>query len=211
MARKLCLPSFTWVMLGEARQGLGRVHANIVFGEDDLAVQAWAQRRPPGSRVKGQEVGGLGGGAPQEPTERHLLRRGNAGSILWGAEEAGKVNNGLTSRNISSCEKEQQRRLDAGEVGEALIRPCTIGSTAPALPSGVTHGSAFTAVSFLPAASPLLQLRLSLAVCSRREQIKSPATFSDDCTRTANTLGSCPCEIPSIYRRPGWYGHISGA
>lgn len=97
----------TWVVLGEAGQGLGGVHANIVFGEDDLAVQARAQRRSPRRGVKGQEVGGLGGGAPQEPTERHLLRRGDAGSILWGAEDAVMVNDGPTSGNVPGAREER--------------------------------------------------------------------------------------------------------
>lgn len=74
--------TLTWVVLGQAGQGLRGVHANIILGEDDLAVQARAQRRAPRPGVKGQEVGGLGGGAPQEPTQRHLLRRGDAGPIL---------------------------------------------------------------------------------------------------------------------------------
>lgn len=97
----------TWVVLGEAGQGLGGVHANIVFGEDDLAVQARAQRRSPRRGVKGQEVGGLGGGTPQEPTERHLLRRGDAGSILWGAEDAVMVNDGPTSGNVLGAREER--------------------------------------------------------------------------------------------------------
>lgn len=78
--------SLTWVVLCQAGQGLCRVHTNIILGEDDLAVQARAQRRAPRPGVKGQEVGGLGGGTPQEPTQRHLLRRRDAGPIL-GAEK----------------------------------------------------------------------------------------------------------------------------
>lgn len=74
----------TWVVLREALQGLWRVHTNIIFGEDDLAIQAWAQRCAPRPRVEGQEVGGLGGGTPQEPTQRHLLRHRDPGPILWG-------------------------------------------------------------------------------------------------------------------------------
>lgn len=73
----------TWVVLWQARQGLCRVHTNIIFGEDDLAIQARAQRRAPRPGVKGQEVGGLGGGTPQEPTQRHLLRHRDTGPILW--------------------------------------------------------------------------------------------------------------------------------
>lgn len=34
----------TWVVLGEARQGLRGVNANIILGKDDLAVQPRAQR-----------------------------------------------------------------------------------------------------------------------------------------------------------------------
>ncbi|TNN66167.1 hypothetical protein EYF80_023645 [Liparis tanakae] len=75
--------SLTWVMLCQARQRLRRVHANIIFGEDDLAIQARAQRRAPRPGVKGQEVGGLGGGASQEPTQRHLLKHGDTGPIVW--------------------------------------------------------------------------------------------------------------------------------
>lgn len=75
--------SLTWVVLCQARQGLCRVHTDIIFGEDDLAIQAWAHRCAPCPRVKGQEVGGLGGGTPQKPTQRHLLRHRNTGPILW--------------------------------------------------------------------------------------------------------------------------------
>lgn len=195
------------MVLGEAGQGLGGVHANIVFGEDDLAVQARAQRRSPRRGVKGQEVGGLGGGAPQEPTERHLLRRGDAGSILWGAEDAVMVNDGPTSGNVLGAREERNSNA-------WTLRPCTVESTASAPPSGVTHRPTFTAVSFLPAVSPLPQSRLSPAVCSRRgkraRRDNTRATFPDDCTRTepvcANTLGRRPCETPSSYQRPADVG-----
>lgn len=68
-------------MFGQARQGLGRVHTHIVLGEDDLSVQAVPRPRRPW--VKGQEVRGLGGGASQEPTERHLHRHQDSAPILW--------------------------------------------------------------------------------------------------------------------------------
>lgn len=47
----------TWVVLGEAREGLRGVHAHIVFGEDDLAVQHAPRTPRPG--VEGQEVRGF--------------------------------------------------------------------------------------------------------------------------------------------------------
>lgn len=76
-------PRLTWVVLRQAGQVLRRVHTNIILGEDDLAIQARAQRCAPRPGVKGQEVGGLGGGTPQEPTQRHLLRHRDTGPILW--------------------------------------------------------------------------------------------------------------------------------
>ena len=56
------------------------MHTHIVLGEDDLSVQAAARAPRPG--VKGQEVGCLGGGTPQEPTQRHLLQQGEPEPIL---------------------------------------------------------------------------------------------------------------------------------
>lgn len=137
----------TWVVLGEARQWLGGVHANIVLGEDDLAVQARAQRRSPRRGVEGQEVGGLGGGASQEPTERHLLRRGDAGSILWGAEEAVKVNDGPTSRDFP--------RWTSGRGTRSTLRRHQVSHTGPAFYCSVLPPCSFSSPSTPPLARRL--------------------------------------------------------
>lgn len=205
-----CFEKATWVVLGEARQRLGGVHTNIVFGEDDLAVQARAQRRSPRRGVKGQEVGGLRGGAPQEPTKRHLLRRGDAGSILWGAKEAVKVNNRLTSRNILSYEKS-----DTATLGRWKSRR----DTRSTLPDWIHRVSAAvrcntTGLLLLQCPSSL-QLLLSFHPASRspfaaaeNKQTRWPffLTIVHAQSWCANTLGRRPCEIPSSYQRPADVG-----
>lgn len=178
--------NLTWVVLGEAGQGLGGVHANIVFGEDDLAVQARAQRRSPRRGVKGQEVGGLGGGAPQEPTERHLLRRGDAGSILWGAEDAVMVNDGPTSGNVLGAREE--RNSNAWTLLRRWDTRSTLHGRIHRVSSAVRcHARACFYCSVLPPCS-FSSPSISPLVCSRRGKLarrdNTRATFPDDFTRT---------------------------
>lgn len=186
------------------------MHANIVFGEDDLAVQARAQRRSPRRGVKGQEVGGLRGGAPQEPTERHLLRRGDAGSILWGAEEAVKVKDWSTSRHSlrlrKRCDTAMPGRWKSGRdtrstLHDRIHRMSAVCHTHTGLLLLQCPSSLQLLLSFNPAS------RSPLAAAKNKHTRRPPSlTIVHAQSWCANKLGCRPCEIPSSYQRPADVG-----
>lgn len=111
-------PQLTGVMLPQPMQALGRVHAHVVLGVDDLPVQG---QGGPAARREAQQVGGFGGRAAQakEAAQRH------DGHVLPSSAPAGARAGQELPKSTASRTQEAQAGL--GEPGTPTPRPTPPG------------------------------------------------------------------------------------